>query len=189
MGLVTVAAAVVLAALLGRLVHRRLGFVTAVEAVSMVPTLAPGQRLLTRRPGATRAPRRGDIVVVDSAAVGRPVVKRVVGLPGEHLDVGPDGVVVAGQRLDEPYVVHRGGPAARSFDVPAGHLLLLGDNRALSSDARVWRAPYVPVTAVLGRVVRPRWPAPGAGSGRGSRSRAAAPTGSPVPPAATRAGG
>lgn len=188
--LAQVAVAVALAVLLGRLVHQRLGFVTVVESVSMAPTLAPGQRLLTLRAAATHTPRRGDIVVVESAELGRPVAKRVVGLPGEHVDIEPDGtVVVAGLRLDEPYVVHPGGPAGRPFDVPPGHLLLLGDNRARSSDARAWRSPYVPVAAVLGRVVRPGWRGRGDAPGRGSRSCAAAPTGSPAPPAAPRAGG
>ena len=187
--LTQVAVAVGLAVLLGRLAHQRLGFVTVVESVSMAPTLAPGQRLLTRR--VLRTPRRGDVVVVESTEVGRPVVKRVVGLPGEHVGIEPDGtVVVAGLRLDEPYVVLAGGPAGRrSFDVPPGHLLLLGDNRARSSDARSWHSPYVPVGAVLGRVVRPRWRGPGDAPGRGSRSSAADPSGSPVSPAAQRAVG
>ncbi len=188
--LAPVAVAVALAVLLGRLAHQRLGFVTVVESVSMAPALTPGQRVLTLRAVATRAPRRGDVVVVESTEVGRPVVKRVVGLPGEHVDVGPDGtVVVAGLRLDEPYVVHAGGPPDRSFDVPPGHLLLLGDNRARSSDARSWHSPYVPVGAVLGRVVRPRWRGRGDAPGRGSRSSAAVPSGSPVPPAAQRGAG
>lgn len=184
--LLVVAASVVLALLLGRAIHRRLGFVTEVESISMAPTLAPGQRLLARRQGALRPLRRGDIVVVDSAELGRPIIKRVVGLPGEHIDVGADGrVQVAGHDLLEPYVVHRGGrPGA--FEVPAGHLLLLGDNRARSSDARVWREPYLPVTAVLGRVVRYGWSSPAGEPDPGPPRCAAAPTGSRPPAAATR---
>ncbi|MFK5634499.1 MULTISPECIES: signal peptidase I [unclassified Ornithinimicrobium] len=151
--LLVLAVPTVLALLVGRAIHRRLGFVTEVESVSMAPTLASGQRLLARRQRAARPLSRGDIVVVDSAELDRPIIKRVVGLPGEHIDVGADGLVqVAGHGLAEPYVVHGGGrPGA--FDVPSGHLLLLGDNRARSSDARGWRMPYVPVSAVLGRVV------------------------------------
>lgn len=150
----SLAASMTVALLLGQLVHSRFGFITVVESISMAPALAPGQRLLARRPGASRALRRGDIVIVDSAELGRPVIKRVVGLPGEHVDVNADGrVQVAGHTLVEPHVVHRGGrPGA--FEVPAGHLLLLGDNRAHSSDARVWREPYLPISAVRGRVVR-----------------------------------
>lgn len=152
--LLAVAASAVLALMLGWAIHRRLGFVTEVESVSMAPTLVPGQRLLARRPGARGRLRRGDIVVVESAELGRPIIKRVVGLPGERLVVGAGGrIQVAGRDLLEPYVVHSGG-RPRRFEVPAGHMLLLGDNRAHSSDARVWREPYVPVSAVVGRVVQ-----------------------------------
>ena len=80
--LLAVAASAVLALMLGWAIHRRLGFVTEVESVSMAPTLVPGQRLLARRPGARGRLRRGDIVVVESAELGRPIIKRVVGLPG-----------------------------------------------------------------------------------------------------------
>jgi signal peptidase I len=86
-----VAVAMTSAMALAWAVHRWLGFVTVVESVSMAPTLAPGPRLLARRRRATRPHRRGDVVVVDSVEVGRPVIKRVVGLPGEHNDVGADG--------------------------------------------------------------------------------------------------
>lgn len=152
--LLLVAASMVVALLLGREARARLGFVTQVESDSMAPTLSPGQRLLTRRLGAARPLRRGDIVVVDSAEIGRPLVKRIIGLPGELIDVDADGQVqVAGHVLAETYVVHTGG-RPRRFHVPAGHLLLLGDNRAHSSDARVWREPYLPISAVGGRVVR-----------------------------------
>lgn len=174
---------------LGFAVRRRAGFVTEVESVSMAPTLAPGRRLLVRRLRAARPPRRGEIVVVRSVEVGRPVIKRVVGLAGEHLDVDADGrVTIDGDRLSEPYVVRRGGPSG-AFDVPDGHVLLLGDNRALSSDARVWRQPYVPVSAVLGRVVRPGWPAPAAERGPGARRSVPAPRGSRPPPGAPRGDG
>lgn len=150
-------ASTVLAVLLGRTVRRRWGFVTEVESVSMAPTLAPGNRVLARGRQPARPLRRGDIVVVDSKEVGRTVVKRIVGLPGERIDVRTGGGVrVAGHHLVEPYVLHRGGRAG-AFQVPAGHLLLLGDNRARSSDARVWSEPYVPVSAVRGRVVGRNW--------------------------------
>lgn len=150
-----VAAAIVVALLLGSIVRRRLWFVVEVESDSMASSLAPGQRLLVRRSHPTRPPARGDIVVVHSAELGRRVVKRLVGLPGEHVDVSADGRVrVDGRELAEPYVRYRDWRSG-SFDVPAGHVLLLGDNRARSSDARAWREPCLPLSAVLGRVVRP----------------------------------
>jgi signal peptidase I len=174
--LLTVAASMVLALMLGLAVRHRLGFLTEVESISMAPTLAPGQRLLARRPGAGRRLSRGDVVVAESAELGRRVIKRVVGLPGEHIDIDVDGrVQVAGHDLAEPYVVHHGGRSG-TFDVPAGHLLLLGDNRAHSSDARAWREPYLPVSAVLGRVVPRAWPSAEAEPDPGPPRSAATPT-------------
>lgn len=152
MGTVLALGAAVLLALAVGAALRSLVVVTRVESRSMAPTLPPGRHVLTRRPRGSRAVRRGDIVVIASQELGRPVVKRVVGLGGERVEVSADAVRVDGVVLAEPYVGARGGPAG-VFEVPDGHLLLLGDNRAGSSDARSWRRPFLPVTAVRGRVV------------------------------------
>lgn len=145
-----VIAAALSAVVVGRAARRRLGFVTVVESESMMPTLTPGEWLLTRRPEASRPVRRGDIVVVRSAELGRVIVKRVIGLPQEHVSVAAGHVRVDGRPLPEPYVTLWGGPSA-SIDVPDGHLLLLGDNRARSNDGRRWRQSCVPMTALQGR--------------------------------------
>ena len=144
-------AAVVLAIATGLAFRRWLGFMIVVESDSMAPTLTPGQLLLTRRLRGSRHVRRGDVVVARSAESGRMIVKRTIGLPGEHVEVAAGQVRVNGKRLPEPYVTRRGGPSG-SFDVPDGHVLLLGDNRARSRDSRSWRQPYLPIEALLGTV-------------------------------------
>ena len=164
--LVTVAALALTAVLVGLAVRRWLIFVTQVDSVSMVPALLPGRRRMTRRQWCPGRIRRGDILVVDSQELGRTVVKRVVGLPGERVVIEPGGrISVDGRPVTEPYVVHAGGPCG-VFHVPPGRVLLLGDNRARSSDSRTWQDPYLPVRAVRGTVltgpVRLR-PAPGRG--------------------------
>ena len=88
---VVVGLAALLALAVGLAVRRWLVFLTTVESESMLPTLAPGQQLLTRRPATSRPLRRGDIVVVDSDELGRVIVKRVAGLPGDCLRLD-DGV-------------------------------------------------------------------------------------------------
>jgi signal peptidase I len=152
-------AAALMAVLVGLAARRLLGSLTIVDSESMVPTLTPGQRLLTRRPSTCRPVRRGDIVVVRSAELGRAIVKRVIGLPQEHVSVTAGQVRVNGRPLPEPYVTSWGGPSG-SFDVPDGHLLLLGDNRAGSSDSRSWRQPYLPLTALRGFVLPSRGHSP-----------------------------
>ena len=89
--LVTVAALALTAVLVGLAVRRWLIFVTQVDSVSMVPALLPGRRLVTRRQWRPGRIRRGDILVVDSQELGRTVVKRVVGLPGERVVIEPGG--------------------------------------------------------------------------------------------------
>lgn len=153
--IVFVLAAALSAVAVGRAARRRLGFVTVVESESMMPTLMPGEWLLTRRPQESRPVRRGDIVVVRSAELGRVIVKRVIGLPQEHVSIAAGKVRVNGRPLPEPYVTLWGGPPA-SIDVPDGHLLLLGDNRARSNDGRRWRQPCVPMTALHGFVLPDR---------------------------------
>ncbi|KUG52601.1 hypothetical protein AVL61_13660 [Kocuria rosea subsp. polaris] len=151
--LVTVSAVALAAVLVGLAVRRWLVFVTQVDSGSMAPALLPGRRLLTRRVWRRGRIRRGDVVVVDSPELGRTVVKRVLGLPGEQVVIEPGGRIrVDGRPVAEPYVVHAGGPCG-AFRVPAGRLLLLGDHRARSSDSRTWREPYLPVRAVRGRVL------------------------------------
>jgi signal peptidase I len=157
---ILVAAAALAGVVAGLAVRRWVVAPARVESSSMEPTLRSGQRLVVRRRG-TVEPVRGDVVLVRSAEVGRVLVKRVIGLPGERIEIdGHGGVRVDGRTIHEPYVggVPRHGPQqardfARTFEVPKGHLLLLGDNRAASSDSRSWKEPYLPATAVVGRVV------------------------------------
>ncbi len=88
-------------------------------------------------------------------------IKRVVGLPGERISVDPSGrVAINGRALKEPYVTNycpfdgRSLPGCKTLDtvVPAGHVVVLGDNRANSWDARFWPGgPFLPDTELLGR--------------------------------------
>ena len=92
-----------------------MAWLTVVRSRSMEPTLRDGTLWLTR-PFGRRTVRRGDVVVADSAELGRRIVKRVVGLPGKVLVVADGRTSVDGRPLDEPYAtpsVFRG-----TFTVP-----------------------------------------------------------------------
>lgn len=123
-------------------------WLTRIEAESMVPSLRPGQLVWTVALSRRRQLHRGMVVAVDSEELGRRIVKRIVGLPGERLEIKDGRVLVDGQSLDEPYAIPSTRPA--SFEVPQGHYLLLGDNRLASSDARSWRNPYVDRSEMVG---------------------------------------
>ena len=149
--MLSILVAAIVAALAG-LALRRQWWRTAVRSWSMYPALQPGTHRWTRRLRATAPVRRGDIVVIDSAELGRRVVKRVIGLPGETVDVTSGAVLVDGRPLPEPYVRSSGGPTG-SYRLPADSYFVLGDNRPLSSDSRAWATPYVPRAAITGRLL------------------------------------
>lgn len=126
-------------------------WLTRVESVSMEPALRPGALVLTRALGPGMPLRRGDVVVADSDELGRRVVKRILGLPGEQISIRDGRVRVDGRPIAEPYAsvsVYRG-----DFSVPQGRFFLLGDNRDVSSDSRSWRTPCLPRNRIVGRLL------------------------------------
>jgi signal peptidase I len=108
-------------------------------------------------------PRRGDIVVFPYPEdPSRMFLKRVIGLPGETVEIRDRVVHVDGKPLEEPYVMFLSGPADGDFEpmdgrdnwgpatLPAGKLFLLGDNRDNSKDSRYWG--FLPVEDLRGRI-------------------------------------
>ena len=133
--------------------------VYVIPTKSMLPTIAPGDRIcVDSRHGA--APRRGEIWVA-SASNGWIVAKRVIGLPGERIEVAGGKVWIDGHPLEEPYLME-----PITYTMPPTRLgpdryFLLGDNRNASNDSHVWG----PLEAgrFLGRVKFRPWPPSRAG--------------------------
>ena len=139
-----------------------------VEQGSMEHTLEPDQYVLVDK----LTPRfdgynRGDIVVFTPpdtfASDGTPFIKRVIGLPGETIDVRSDGFIyVDGTKLDERYLFEdQPTPAAAGRDhwtVPAGEVFVMGDHREASSDSRVFGP--IPEASIIGRAWLRYWPLP-----------------------------
>jgi signal peptidase I len=116
--------------------------------------------------------RRGDIVVFKYPEdPERDFIKRVIGLPGETLEVKDKRVYIDGKRLEEPYVHYLeppGGPSeyheVTSFDlrerygpvkIPADKYFVMGDNRDNSQDSRYWG--FLPREYVKGRALMIYW--------------------------------
>lgn len=93
---------------------------------SMSPALQPGDRYLARR---TRKPRRGSVVFFPHPdRVDFWLAKRIVGLPGETVEVHEGEVKIGGERLVEPWTMDPTSPPGR-WHVPPEHVFVLSDAR------------------------------------------------------------
>ena len=128
---------------------------------SMLPTIQLGDTLLANmydfRLG---TPHRGDVVVLDDPGHKLPnLIKRVIAVGGQTVDVRDDGVWVDGVRLDEPYThgqPSRPGTVALPVTLPADTIWVMGDNRTNSEDSR-WFGP-VPRSTVHAKAMFVYWP-------------------------------
>lgn len=82
------------------------------------------------------------------------MVKRIIGLPGEHVKIEDGIVYINNETLEEGYVKYQGGIKNAEFDVPNNCYLVLGDNRANSLDSRYWENPYLNSNDIIGKVLK-----------------------------------
>jgi signal peptidase I len=125
---------------------------------SMDPTLANNQYLvvdkLSYRLG---EPDRGDIIVLrDPRTDERKLIKRVIGLPGEVLEIQDGQVLIDQQPLDEGYLASQGLYPKAPISIPEDHYFVLGDNRNQSSDSHNWGT--VPSDRIVGKAWISYWP-------------------------------
>ena len=131
--------------------------VAAVNGISMENTLQPGDRLLLQSVGYT--PQRGDVVVTDDLIdYGKPLVKRVIAVGGDVVDIDfqTGEVTVNGKTLEEPYIreltlLDEG--QTFPLTVPQGKLFLMGDNRCQSKDSRSPEIGCIDERDILGRAI------------------------------------
>ncbi len=158
-----------------------------IPSASMVPTLQVGDRVFVNKLAYDIGDiGRGDVIVFanpnpgaapDRGVVGgflhwlgegigfaqpedEDFIKRVVGLPGETIDIRNNVVLVDGQPLDEPYLTPQAAQAngdGMHFVVPADSLFVMGDNRGNSADSR-YGLGYVPIDKVIGKAFVVIWP-------------------------------
>jgi signal peptidase I len=107
-------------------------------------------------------PAHGDIVAFRHERSAPSVyLKRVIGIPGDRIEIRRGTVFVNGSELVEPYVRFRDARSMAALVVPADAYFVLGDNRANSDDSRFWG--FVPAPDVIGRAVVAVWPPEHAG--------------------------
>lgn len=152
-----------------------------IQFESMKPSLLPGQRLLVNKllyfhfswgrvtkhiPLVQKEgdvaflfhpPRRGDIIIFEPPLPSASdYVKRVIGLPGEKVEIKEGKVYIDDQPLNEPYIADAPRYTMPPETVPQGYYFVLGDNRNNSSDSHSWG--FVPLNNIVGKAWVSFWP-------------------------------
>ena len=130
---------------------------SVVRGTSMQPSIRDGDIIFVDRVAVLMGAsfKRGDIVVMRSPHDANvDYVKRIIGLPGETIEIRSGEVYVNGTLLDEPFDTAK--TEVGVYAVPAGHFFVLGDNRARSSDSRDFG--YVNGDDIKGKVRFCFWP-------------------------------
>jgi signal peptidase I len=153
-----VAETIIPAVAIALLINIFLAQATQVLGQSMEPNLHSSQRVVIEKVTYRffHGPRRGDIVVIRLEDQEDLLIKRVMGLPGETIEVRDGEVYIEGERLDEPWTVRPGRDHHRPQAVPPLHVFVMGDNRGASNDSRNFGP--VPIDQIMGRAWLSYWP-------------------------------
>ena len=144
-----------------------------VSGPSMQPTLINGQHLIANKIIYSRfnlnaladesalfnfhPPAHGDVVIIAfQRDPDRDIVKRIIGLPGDIIEIRQGQIIRNSEPLDEPYLTHRDSRTFASLQVPPHSYYVLGDNRRASTDSRTWG--FVPSDHIIGRAWLSYWP-------------------------------
>jgi signal peptidase I len=141
-----------------------------VDGLSMMPTLHDHDRMIVNKLSyKIGTPKRFDIIVFH-AEEGKDYIKRVIGLPGDHIEYKNDTLYINGKAYKEPYLDQYkkqliDGPLTEPFTleeitgkktVPKGYLFVMGDNRRFSKDSR--HIGFIPMEKVVGKANIVYWP-------------------------------
>jgi signal peptidase I len=130
-----------------------------IASESMEPTLPKNRHVMVNKFSRWyREPARGDVIMFDAPSNSQKgMIKRVIAVGGETIEIRDKKVYINGRRLDEPYVQFLNpdtlfiGDNIPPLTIPENHLFVMGDNRDVSGDSRDWKSPrgrHTPFLAV-----------------------------------------
>lgn len=168
---------IIIAIILALLIRTFIVQAFKIPSGSMIPTFKVGDRIFVNKflygakipftdfnLPAVRQPKRGDIIVfISPETPKKDFVKRLIGVPGERVEIRDGKIFIDGSEAREPsiranYYYNAGdfGKEGTAVVVPPGSYLALGDNSASSRDSRYWG--FVPKKNLLGKVILIYWP-------------------------------
>ena len=127
-----------------------------VPTPSMINTVpAPSRNIAFRLAYVFAAPQRFDVVVFPAPDTGELYVKRIIGLPGDVVEIKSGKIFLNGSDtpLDDSFVDYPSTDDWGPHRVPESHYFMLGDNRANSHDSRRWDSTYVPQNDIMGKLI------------------------------------
>jgi signal peptidase I len=129
-----------------------------VDGSCMEPNLYTGQRVLVCKAAYSFGdPHRGDVVVFRKPGEPeRVLIKRIIGMPGDRLEIQDGQVYIGDEFLEEPYIKEPTSADYSSIEIPMEHYFVMGDNRDYSSDSRSWGT--LPRENIIGKAWLCYWP-------------------------------
>lgn len=149
---------IVLAFILAFIIKSLILQISYIPTGSMIPTLNDGEAVLVVRiPYYFREPARGEIIVFKYPLdPSKEYVKRLIGLPGDTVEIKHGKVYVNGKLLEESYIKRPSDDNYGPIKVPKDSYFVLGDNRPVSVDSRYWG--FVPKKNLVGKAILLLWP-------------------------------
>jgi signal peptidase I len=149
------------AVIIALLINLLLAQATRVYGQSMEPNLHTDQRLVVEKISYSRwwpvgGPQRGDVVVFRVDPNSDLLIKRVIGLPGDRVEIRAGQVYINGESINEAYITRPTYGDYGPVDVPPLYIFVLGDNRGFSNDSRAFGA--LSLESVIGRAWLSYWP-------------------------------
>ena len=148
----------VIAVILALLIRSFVAEPRFIPSDSMTPTLQVGDRLVVEKISyRLHPPQFGDIIVFDPPpqlqklgyAKDQAFIKRVIGQPGQTVEVRDSKVFIDNQPLSEPYIAAPPRYILKPVQIPEGEFFVMGDNRNNSNDSHVWG--FLPQENIIGR--------------------------------------